>query len=330
MADTPSKFCTVERMRSELARVALAPSLPGDARAAAEEADALARAAFDDGDADARHHAERVLYAIHAYNNFRAPVQEIPAIVWGVLVRAKLRCVLVDLVGQPTLGAEPLRRVLAEQLAIVDERDHVLLEHLDARRLALYGKNWFTSTHGFEEQLLATFHASPSVVKRTLWENLEDEFGGPKPHRDLRNEQLVNFGLRFDGDAGGVLGDGRAFHDPDVATEAFALANVRTAFSLLHDASWSLGSFYSVEACFVPVCRRMTKELDRTGLPPASIAFWSMHAETDLHHAAEWLEALIAADLGQTSNAQIANGALIQLRARSELFAAMKQRFAAG
>ena len=50
----------------------------------------LAESAYVDKNRDAEAQAERILYLIHTLNHFAPPVQAQPALIWGVLGRAKL------------------------------------------------------------------------------------------------------------------------------------------------------------------------------------------------------------------------------------------------
>lgn len=210
-----------------------------------------------------------------------------------------------------------------------DRRDHPVIDALDRRGLVVYGKNWYTSAHGFEDQLMSTFHRSSDQLRRMLFRNMADEVGADaKPHAQLRAEALRNFDVRHDVDWGGVLGAGAAFDDPDVCTEAYAASNTRTAFSLLPDPAFSLGSFYSLEACYPAVCRRMASVLRRHGVIDSHLSYWALHDEGDEAHSAAWLEGIKHAGLSDETHANIANGAITHLRVRSLLFKAIADRLA--
>jgi hypothetical protein len=298
----------------------------GDPADAAREAAALARAAFSDGDPAAREGAERLLYAIHAYNGFSAPLDPVLSAMWLELVHAKARSLVPEEARKP-LPFDELATGLQAAVAEADRRDHALLDTLDGHGLAVYAKNWFTSTHGFEEQLVSTLKRSPYRLQRVLFENLSDELGiEGKPHVVMRSETLRNFGIEYRPDRGGVL-EG-AFEDPDVATEAFAVANARTVFSLLRDPAYSIGSFYTVEACFQAVCHRVAPVLREHGATEDELHYWGLHDEADAEHSAEFLAGIGLAGLGDDAHARVLAGALSHLRVRSELFAAMARRIA--
>jgi hypothetical protein len=135
-----------------------------------------------------------------------------------------------------------------------------------------------------------------------------------------------HFGVDFHPDDAGVLDDGGAFDDPDVLTEAFSVANTRALYSLLPDPAWSLGSFYTIEAFFPAVCRRILAALRRRGTAEDDLFYWALHGEVDIEHSAEWLEGIQRANLDDATHARIANGAVNHLLARAELFGALDQR----
>ena len=320
------RHCDVARIRRQL-REPPTDRDPGDVETASRESLVLAHEAFTLGDGDARALAERVLYATHAYNCFAAPMQTTLAVVWANLSRAKLRPLLVERVGEPTLTYHEMCQHLEAAVEEADRRDHGVLERLDDQGLVLYAKNWWTSTHGFEEELISTLQRSSHVVRQMLFDNLSDELGGDgKPHIELRAAALRGFGVDYQPDDAGVLDHGGAFDDPDVLTEAFSVANVRTLYSLLPDPAWSLGSFYTIEAFFPAVCRRILAALRRQGTAEDDVYFWALHGEVDVEHSAEWLEGIKQAEFGDDVHARIVNGAINHLLARSELFTALSQR----
>jgi pyrroloquinoline quinone (PQQ) biosynthesis protein C len=320
------RHCDVARIRRHRHELPIDRD-PGDVETACRESVVLAHDAFTLGDPDARALAERVLYALHAYHHFAAPMQATLAVVWSNLSRAKLRPLLVDRVGQPTLTFDELCERMQAAVAEADDRDHGVLDRLDDQGLVLYAKNWWTSTHGFEQELISTLQRSPHTIRQMLFDNLSDELGGDnKPHIELRAATLADFGVDYHPDDAGVLDGGGAFDDPDVFTEAFSVANTRTLYSLLPDPAWSLGSFYTIEAFFPAVCRRILAALRRRGTAEDDLFYWALHGEVDVEHSAEWLEGIERANLGEDTHARIANGAINHLLARSELFGALDQR----
>jgi len=108
-----------------------------------------------------------------------------------------------------------------------------------------------------------------------------------------------------------------------------AASNTRTAFSLLPDPAYSLGAFYSMEAVYPSLCRRMAAVLRRHGLAGPQLHYWELHDEGDEAHSAEWLVGIERARLGDEAHARIANGAITHLLVRSRLFTAIAGRVAA-
>ena len=324
---TANSYCDVGYIRQELAHPVTEGRPPGRVGDAFEESLALGQQAFGMGDPAAWARAERALYAIHAYNAFAPPVHPTVSAVWANLIAAKVGSLVTDHVRRPALTFDEMSTMMRAAVAEADRRDHPVLDELDRHGLVVYAKNWYTSTHGFEEQLISTLHRSPHHLRQMLFHNLADELGADAtPHVELRAEALRNFDVAYDVDRGGVLGGGGAFDDPDVSTEAFAVSNTRTAFSLLPDSAFSLGSFYSIEACFPSVCRRIAGVLRRRGVTDSKLYFWALHGEVDEDHSAEWLEGIKRAGLGDALHVRIANGAINHLLVRGRLFGAMAER----
>jgi hypothetical protein len=288
------------------------------------ESASLAEAAFSARAPAAIEQAERVLYALNVYSGFAPPSQPILATMWANLASARQRSLLVNGVGASTLSFRAMAAFLESAIEEADQRDHRLLEELDERGLVLYAKNWYTSTHGFEEQLISTLHRASRQVRQMLYANLGDELGADAlPHAELRARTLQNFDVAYDPDDAGVLGDGSAFVDPDILTEAFAVSNVRTVFSQMPDPAYALGCFYTIEACFPSVCRRILALLRHRGITEHALYFWALHGEADEHHSAEWLHSLEAACFSDDVHARIAQGALSHLQQRHALFQAL-------
>ena len=75
------------------------------------------------------------------------------------------------------------------------DRARAELEWLDDQGLVLCAKNWWTSTHGFEEELISTLQRSSHAARQMLFDNLSDELGDDgKPHIELRAATLRDFG----------------------------------------------------------------------------------------------------------------------------------------
>jgi hypothetical protein len=319
--------CDVEHIRREFEAPASRRPSPDEIDAAHREALVLAEEAYVAGDENERHRAERVLYALHAYNRFAPPLHSSLSAVWAVLAGAKLRSVLDTQPDRPALTFDAMVATVHAALEEVDRRDHAVLDQLDADGLRLYAKNWYISTHGFEQQLISTLQRSEQGVRQMLYDNLGDELGsGGRPHSELRADTLAGFGVDYDPDWGGVLGHGGAFGDAEVLTEAFSVSNLRTVFSLLPDTAYGLGTFYSIEAFFPSVCRHVTAALRRIGATDDDLFFWALHGELDVEHAAEWLNGIKVAGLGDDAHARIAAGVVIHLQVRSTLFRALANR----
>jgi hypothetical protein len=300
---------------------------PHQVEAAHRESVVMAREAFSARDPLVLAAAERVLYAIHVYNGFAPPTHPVLSAIWANLTSAKLRSLLIDRVGRSSLSFDAMSDVLQSAIEDADRRDHRVLDELDDRGLLVYAKNWYTSTHGFEDQLISTMHHASIQVRQMLFANLGDELGADAvPHSEMRAQTLRNFGVNYDPDDGGVLGEGTAFGDPDVLTEAFSVANARTAFSQAPDAAYALGCFYSVEACFPAVCRRIASLLRRRGITEDALYFWALHGEADELHSAEWLDGIKRAGFSDAAHARIAQGAISHLLVRHDLFQALGSR----
>lgn len=237
---------------------------------------------------------------------------------WNILVRSKLESSL-RWRSTKQIGADEMREHLERSVRAADAEDHDILDqvaaHEDIRGLIIYTKNWFGSTNGFTEQMIALSQRCNNMVRHVVVRNLLDELEGTT-HDALRVRYLEHIGLRYDAM--------RAHEDPDLLTEAFSVLNFRTALSSLNNPSFALGSFYSIESVFSMVCRRLLHGLRKRGFPDPSIEIFRTHVETDENHAAEWLDILEKAALSPQERGWVVEGARAQLAIRHELFLAMR------
>lgn len=286
----------------------------------------LAKAAFEEGNPDATTLVEHTLYRIHCKTAFAPPSQPVAAAVWSELMTAKLRHVLGTGEDQADFTRDEMIRRFAAAVAHADEHDHPFIDEVGAERgtegLTVYTKNWYTSTHGFTSQLFSIGQRANArgfeAFDHAIVENLHEELDPREPHQDLR--------ARWLGELGVVHDIKQVLTDPQVVVEAIALQNYRTGVAALSDPSWALGMFYSVEANFPAVCRRMYPVLKRRGYAEHSIALFASHATTDVEHSNEWLAALSETPLSPKERARVLRGGLAQIELRSQMFEAMRRQ----
>ena len=317
--------CTRERIFQDLG------SPLGDVEMTAElqaqvtaEASALAAQAFEDGESQALAYAERILYIIHSRSSFAPPLQAFTGSIWGTLMRAKLRTSLPNYAGCDAVNAAEMKRILEAAVDAADQRDHAVLEDIagegDLRGLVVYTKNWYGSTHGFTTQLISLAqrcNGKPQFAAAFMevLENLQDEFGEGS-HPEMRSRWPKRIGLDYSPE--------NSMTDADQLTESFALQNFRTGLSCLTDPSYALGSFYSIEAIFPGVCRRLYSTLRGRGFDEEDVITFKLHAEVDVDHAAEFMNSLQGCSLSPQERLRIVNGGLAQLEVRSRMFSAIK------
>jgi pyrroloquinoline quinone (PQQ) biosynthesis protein C len=286
----------------------------------------LAQAAFGQGIGEAVATVERTLYRIHCKTAFAPPVQPVAGAVWCELMTAKLRHALVDRVGKSEIEHTELVDRFAAALEQSDVRDHSFIDDVAAEEgmegLTMYTKNWYTSTDGFTSQLFSIGQRANArgltAVGNAIIENLNEECEPSAPHQMLRARWLAQLGI--------VHGIDRTLADSHIVLEAIALQNFRTGVATLSDPSWALGMFYSVEANFPAVCRRMYPTLKKRGYDAQAIALFESHATVDTEHASEWLNALAQTPMSPKERAQALNGGLAQIELRSQMFAAMRRQ----
>jgi hypothetical protein len=299
---------------------------PAEIASAALDAEELSEDAFVRGEPRARSEAERLLYAIHVDSAFAPPIQGELGVVWSTLIGAKLRACLDPSAVPRELDASELERWLLALVRHTDRRDHELFERIgaedDERGLVVYTKNWYASTHGFTTQLIsilqrANGNAGLKPVFLSLLENLREEFCD-EAHPELRARWPRRLGVEYSARG--------AMTDDDCVTEAFGLQNYRTGVANLSDPLLAIGSFFTIEAVFSGVCRRLYPTLVRRGFDADSIATFALHADGDETHAQEMLAAFRQCDLDGRARARVLLGALAQLRARAQMFDAMRQK----
>ncbi len=317
------EFCDEEKLRQ------LLEDPLGHAEPTAEqfgfafcEAETLAARAYLDKDPAAFRLAERLLHVVHALNSFAPPVEGIPGVIWGVLMRKKLATCL-DVNGRTgPIDAREMMVKLDAAVARAEWEDHPLLDEVvqsdNLNGLAIYTKNWFASTNGFNHQMIALAQHAPAKVQAAVLKNLGDEYQGT-PHHMLRERWLNRLSLKYD--------PADILRDPDYLIEALSLQNFRTGITHVSNACFALGSFYSVEANFPGVCRRLLTLRSR-GFDDASLELFSLHVETDEDHAQEWLDNLSRAELSPRECGFVVDGAICQLRLRHDMFEALRRHLA--
>jgi pyrroloquinoline quinone (PQQ) biosynthesis protein C len=289
---------------------------------ATADAYALARAAFEQNDKEARLFAERVLHLIQVRSHFAPPMQAIPAVYWGVLIRRKLAAELALPAAWTSftrsaddLGPDELKRRLEGAVAEFGCHNHPLIEQIATERgenaMRLFAKNWYGSCQGFSQQLLQLMQRTTGNVRKSVAENVADEFTGVS-HDDLRMRFIHSVG--FDYDALFAATDG------DRVPESYALMSFRTGLCLVNNAFYALGSFYTTEANWPTECKRMLAGLRKRGSTEHDLEYWITHAHADEHHAAEWLEVLLESATTPEARKQALIGALAQLHLRRRMY----------
>lgn len=288
-----------------------------------EQVCALAVGAYRDADPKALAEAEALLYTIHVTNSFSAPVQPIPATIWGVLIRAKLDQALNQFGGCEDLGSTS--EMTDRLLGAVEEwgaHNHPFLDVMAGdegdRALIVFTKNWYGSTYGFSQELSALAQRCDREAKAVVIENINDELSGDT-HDTLRARFFHRVGLQFD--------PGRELDDPDRSTESFALLNFRAGLCALNNPLLALGCFYTMEANWPPECKRHIKNLRGRGYDDESLEYWSDHATTDEDHSAEWLKLLEKICTTGRQRALVVDGAVTHLRVRHVMYDAMMSSF---
>ena len=319
--NSASDACTVAAIVGSLLEPATAGSPgPEQLEAAVRDAHALSVAAYQRNEANAVRRAEELLHAVHVNNGFFPPTGGTASIVWGILMRAKLAFALAPHLRQRSVSVEEMRTTLMQAVQKADEVDHTFIDeaiaHPGLRGLIIYSKNWFGSTHGFPSQLASLSQRCRGEVRQIVLGNLMEEFKGVE-HDELRARFVRSIGLDFD--------PARAAEDADVAVECLSLLNYRSGVSMLRNPAFSLGSFYTIEAVFPPVCRRLLYGLRKRGFAEESIETFRLHVEVDENHAAEWMEMLESSELDGEDRAMAVAGGLAQLDIRHQMYDATRR-----
>jgi len=321
-----TKVCVSEVIQAELRDPLGVEPTQDVLSAAAKEAVDLAHAAFDKRDPAAVDHAERLLYTVHAQHSFAPPLQGIASTIWPILMRAKLRGVFALVDAPKELDDDAMTRALNGAVQRADEQDHSFLDEIASAEsldgLVLYTRNWYGSTHGFTTQLFSLTQRCNGVARlypvfKACLENVYEEFE-KVAHPAMRARWPKRIGLDYSVE--------QSLSEPDQLTESFALQNFRTGVCSLNDPTYGLGSFFSIEAAFPGVCRRMYPNLKRRGFGDEDIATFKVHDATDEDHAAEFMTALRASELTPTDRAKVVRGALAQMEVRHQMFEAMRAR----
>jgi len=302
---------------------ALEDSGQGKLGALAEEIATLARRAYDEDDVRARRDAEELLYYINIDNCFAPPLHAAAAVAWTTLMRTKLAALRRRYGGCEPIDVAEMSRRLKDAVAQWGAYNHPVLTTLrqhpeDLARYRIWAKNWYGSCVGFSAQLAALVQRTAGEAKKVVLENLSDEFDDKVTHDVLRIRFYESLGLQF--------AAGEALKDADRVLEATELLNLRTGLSFLHDPTWALGCFYTVEANWPPECR-LHLEINRArGLDDHTLEYWISHAFADDHHSAEWLTTLEGMCKTPQQCAAAVDGAIIQLRLRWQMYDAIEQR----
>jgi hypothetical protein len=288
-----------------------------------EEAKDLAHQAYGRQDAASLAHAERMLYLIHSKTAFSPPLDSLSGRIWPVLARAKLLHELTRLEPKQEVSAEFLVKEFTRAVARADEEDNSLIDEIalsgELKNIKKYVKNYLASTGGFTHQLFALTKTSMGPLKRVLVNNLADEFEDNKEHRELRYLWPRQLGIE-------IIPE-EAVHDPDYLTESFSLQNFRTLTSLLPQPHLGLGMFFSVEAVFPGICKRLRPALIQFGVEERYLDHLVIHESVDGDHLEEGLNAIRETIKSERELALVLAGALGQIRSRHLMFSAVRKSF---
>jgi pyrroloquinoline quinone (PQQ) biosynthesis protein C len=296
---------------------------PAGIASVAEQADALARRAYNDDHAPSRLEAEHLLYFINIDNCFAPPLHGAAALAWTTLMRTKLAALRRRFGGCEPIDLPEMSRRLKAAVTQWGAYNHPLVSTLrrepgNLTAYRIWAKNWFGSCVGFSAQLAALVQRTSGHAKQVVLENLSDEFDHKVTHDVLRTRFYESLGLRF--------AAAEAPNDPDRVLEATELLNARTGLAFLKEPTWALGCFYGVEANWPPECR-LHLEINRArGVDDHTLEYWISHATADDHHSAEWLAALEGLCHSPQERAAAVDGCVIQLRLRWQMYDAIARR----
>jgi pyrroloquinoline quinone (PQQ) biosynthesis protein C len=285
----------------------------------------LAARAYGQGDPDARRQAESIIYFLNIDSGFAPPLHPVAGTVWLTLMHAKLAALRRELAGE-IAGADPDQDEMAAQLEAAVARwgayNHPLLDELERRASReahrIWAVNWFGSCYGFSQQLAGLLQRTAGGARRTVLENLNDEFSDDATHDTLRVRFYESLGLRHSPET--------AIHDPDWVPESTELLNLRTGLCNLSDPLPALGCFYGVEANWPPECRRHHAMHKRRGVDDHVLQYWTTHASADEHHADDWLDSVKALCRTGAQRATVVEGAILQLRLRWRMYDSIREK----
>jgi pyrroloquinoline quinone (PQQ) biosynthesis protein C len=288
-----------------------------------DEASELAHEAYENQNAEAIAHAERLLFTITINNSFVAPLSSEVAFAWDILMGAKLKATITPhLIDNRCRNLEDLQLLLRGAVAKADREDHpwideILKDSPYEQNFKVYVKNWYITAYGFCHQLISLGQHCNVETERVVFANVADELRGTD-----HATQRAQF---FEGICGKPFNPREALKDPDILTEAFSLFNYRSGVATLQNPSFALGSFYAVEAAYVPSCERLLKGLHKHAFRNKEILdYVTEHGILDVKHSEEWLEVMKKADLTQRDFQYVAAGALAQLDIRHQWFNKMR------
>ena len=283
----------------------------------ADEARSLAQLAYTDGDEVHRRRAEVTLYRLHSHSRYHAPAELAPHVLWSVLARAKLDHLWRGIDAPREMTSEALRERLGVLLDELGAFNHPL--HDEFGRSGVHGQPfrewtqaWFATSRGFTRHVTGLALRCAAEDQRSIVHSLGEEFEGPR-HYDLRKEFVSSIGVEV---------TERASEETDL-TAAFGLSNLRCCLASLPDATYGLGSMWSIEANWVRETGRLIEALNRSGIPLAGLRYFSLHAAVDAEHAAEWMDLLCEPRRSGEQRSRAYLGAVAQLRARRDLYDAL-------
>lgn len=283
----------------------------------ADEARTLASRAYTDGDEALRRRAEITLYRLHTHSRYHAPAEPAPHVVWSILTRAKLDHLWRGIEAPRELTIDQLRERLGVLLDELGAFNHPLHDEfgrsgVHARPFAEWTQAWFATSRGFTRHITGLALRCKAEDQRSLVHSLGEEFEGPR-HYDLRKEFIASIGVTV---------SERASEETDL-TAAFALSNLRCCLASLPDASYGLGSMWSIEANWVRETARLIESLNKSGIPLEGLRYFSLHAAVDAEHAAEWMDLLCEPRRSGEERARAYLGAVAHLRARRDMYDAV-------
>jgi pyrroloquinoline quinone (PQQ) biosynthesis protein C len=291
---------------------------------ASEASEVLAARAYRGRDLEARRQAETIIYFLNLDSCFAPPLRPAPAVVWTTLMQAKLSQLREEYVADVSgdLGVDEMTERLESAVNQWGAFNHPVLGVLEnsgaVEPYRVWAKNWFGSCYGFSQQLASLVQRTTGEVKKTVLENLNDEFDDAVTHDTLRVRFYESLGLGHSPE--------EAIYDPDWVPGSTELLNLRTGLCNLESPLWALGCFYTVEANWPPECRRHHAMNKARGLDEHTLEYWTTHAFADEHHSEEWLDAVKSLCQTGQERAAVIEGALIQLRLRWRMYDEIQKR----